>query len=108
MTHRTLAGAVLQVLLFVGVLVLAIACDGGEESYTPPPATIIRAGDEPEPTPIPPAISTSATATPLPMPPTIPPRPPVAGAGKGYPYPPHVIQPATPPTPIVYPSPTSK
>ena len=81
------------------MLTLAACDDGGAESYTPPPATIIRADDSAA-TPTAPAQDAPPT---VPMPPTMPAQQSV-GSGQGTPYPPPVYAPAESPTPVVYPT----
>lgn len=92
-------------LILMGLVTLCLAgCgDKGAESFTPPPATIIRASEDVTPTS---AVVQVASPTPLPMPPTRPPRPTVASPASDYPYPypPQVQLPKISPTPMVYPT----
>ena len=97
--------ALMLILLGLVTAYLAACGDDGGESFTPPPATIIRASEDASPTS---TVAQPASPTPLPMPPTRPPRPTVARPAEGHPYPyPYPMPVHTPrfsPTPVVYPT----
>jgi hypothetical protein len=82
------------------VLLTCVACGGGgDENFTPPPATIIRASDGVTPTMVEEKAPPTATALPLP---TSPPQPTVASPTEGYPIP--AYTPDLSITPMVYPT----
>ena len=91
-------------MLMMGALLLA-GC-GQEESYTPPPATIIRATEKVSPTvATEKEVEPSSTATSPFRPPTRPPAPTSAPSPTdSYPYPPPVRTPKHTATPVVYPT----
>ena len=94
-----------RIILVFGLFVLTLvvsACGGDStESYTPPPATIIRASDQAASTATPEAAEGEATAT-RPMPPTRPPVQMPTKGGTDYPLP--FVAPEHTATPVVYPT----
>ena len=107
----TRPGLIWLLLAMVLVVAALAGCSSDEtESYTPPPATIIRASDQPAPTVAPPKPTVAAQPTvagesyPLPQPPTLPAAPAASGATTPYPYP-LVPTPRYTMTPFVYPTP---
>jgi hypothetical protein len=102
---RMAPGRLVLMLLILGISWVLCACGGGEERFTPPPATIIRAseGEKVTFTPAPPAQGTAApqsqgvTAQPTVVAPAS-----TAEPERSYPLP--VVTPKESPTPVQYPA----
>jgi hypothetical protein len=103
--HNTKRYRVLYIAMLTMGAFLLMGC-GQEESYTPPPATIIRATEEVSPTvAMREEAEPSPTATSPSMPPTRPPAPTAPPSPTdSYPYPPPVRTPRHTATPVVYPT----
>lgn len=98
-TSSTLRSLVLCVLL--GLATVSIVACEKTESFTPPPATIIRASDEVVPSPTSGEKVPEPTETELPMPPT---RPSVSASTEPTDYPLPNYTPGKSPTPGTYPT----